>query len=209
VEKEQSSLAFKYHGFIGSNEFDLLAAEHFDDQVLGVGGIVSLGGAVLRGDLTWTKTDRDRVFSAVGSLGYSWVWGGKNMSGVLEYYYSGFGQDNGAYAPGDLLQNPDLLKRLERGELFTLARHYLGGSVMIEINPLFLLTPNLFVNLHDPSALAQLVAQYDWKQNLQLLGALNFPIGPSGSEYGGTESPVEGRYFSTDPSLFAQLAWYF
>jgi hypothetical protein len=54
-----------------------------------------------------------------------------------------------------------------------------------------------------------LVAQYDWKQNLLVLAALNLPIGPAGTEYGGIEAPVDGLYFSTGPSLFAQLAWYF
>ena len=93
--------------------------------------------------------------------------------------------------------------------MFTLARNYLAASITVEMSPLFLLSPNLFVNLDDPSALAQLVAQCDVRQNLLLMAALNLPIGPAGSEYGGIESPVEGRYFSSDPGLFAQLAWYF
>jgi len=209
VDKDQSSLAFKYHGFIGMNEFDLLVAEHYADRVIGAGGTLSLGGAVLRGDLTWTSTDLDDVFSAVSSLSYSWTWGGKNISGLLEYYYNGFGQRHSDYSMQSLLQNPDLLLRIERGELFTLARHYVAASAMVEINPLFLLTPNLFVNLEDPSALLQIVAQYDWKQNLQVLGALNIPVGASGTEYGGIEAPVDGQYFSSGPGLFAQLAWYF
>jgi len=209
VESDQSSLAFKYHGFLGANEFDLLAAEHFGDQLLGIGGIVNIGDAVLRGDLTWTRTNLERVFSAVSSLSYSWTWGGKNISGLLEYYYNGFGQTDGAYSASDLLHNPDLLRRLERGELFTLARHYIAASATVEVTPLLLLIPNVFVNLEDPSALAQLVVQHDWKQNLLLLGALNIPIGPDGSEYGGIEAPVDGLYFSTGPSIFAQLAWYF
>jgi hypothetical protein len=209
VESDQSSLALKYHGFLGMNEFDLLAAEHFGDQILGVGGIANVGGAMWRGDITWTKTDLDSVFSAVTSLSYSWNWGGKNISGLLEYYYNGFGQKGGAYSASDLLHNPDLIKRLERGELFTLARHYIAASATVELTPLFVLIPNFFVNLEDPSALAQVVVQYDWKQNLLVLGALNIPIGPNGTEYGGIEAPIEGHYFSTGPSLFAQLAWYF
>ena len=209
VESDQSSLAFKYHGFLGMNEFDLLAAEHFDEQILGMGGIANIGGAVWRGDLTWTKTDIDKVFSAVTSLSYSWNWGGKNISGLLEYYYNGFGQKDGAYTASDLLHNPDLLKRLERGELFTLARHYIATSATVEMTPLLMVIPNFFVNLEDPSALAQLVIQYDWKQDLLVLGALNIPIGSDGSEYGGIAAPVDGLYFSTGPSLFVQLAWYF
>lgn len=209
VEKDQSSLAFKYHGFLGTNEYDLLAAEHYGDPILGLGGNVALGGAVWRGDVTWTRTDRDDLLSAVSSLSYSWNWGGRNVSGLLEFYHNGFGQRSSAYAAADLLQNPDLLKRVARGELFTLARNYLAASVTVEMNPLFLLIPNLFVNLDDPSALAQLVAQCDVRQNLLFMAALNLPIGPAGSEYGGIESPVEGRYFSSGPGLFAQLAWYF
>jgi hypothetical protein len=191
------------------NEFDLLAAEHFGDQILGVGGIANIGGAIWRGDLTWTRTDLEKVFSAVTSLSYSWSWGGKNISGLLEYYYNGFGQKDGAYSTRDLLRNPDLLRRLDRGELFTLARHYIAASATIEMTPLLMLIPNFFINLEDPSALAQVVVQYDWKQNLLLLGALNIPIGPNGSEYGGIDAPLDGYYFSTGPSLFAQLAWYF
>ena len=209
VESDQSSFAVKFHGFLGLNEFDLLAAQHFSDQVLGAGGIISIGGAIWRGDLTWSRTDRDKTLSAATSLGYSWNWGGRNISGLVEYYYSGFGQKDGAYSPADLLGNPDLLKRLERGELFTLARHYIAASATIEMTPLLLLTPNVFINLDDPSALAQLVVQYNWKQNLVVLGSLNIPIGPDGSEYGGTATPYDDIYFSTGPGVFTQLAWYF
>jgi hypothetical protein len=209
VEQEQSSLAFKYHGFLGTNEYDLLAAEHYGDRIIGLGGNASLGGAVWRGDITWTRTDLDAVLSMVTSVSYSWNWGGKNISGLLEYYHNGFGQKHGAYAPVDLLRNPDLLRRVARGETFTLARNYLAASATIEMNPLFLLIPTLFVNLDDPSALAQLVTQCDLKQDLLFIAALNIPIGPDGSEYGGIESSIDGRYFSSGPGVFAQLAWYF
>jgi hypothetical protein len=209
VEQDQSSLAFKYHGFLGSSEYDLVGAEHYGERMLVSGGSVGLGGAVWRGDLSWTSTARDDVVSAVTSLSYAWTWGDRNVSGILEYYHNGFGQSGGAYGPAELAQNPDLLARLTRGELFTLGRDYLAASATVEVTPLLLLTPNLLLNLHDPSALAQLVVRYDLGQELLLLAALGVPVGPSGSEYGGIEAPVEGLYFSTGPSLFAQLAWYF
>lgn len=209
VTSDQSSLAVKYHGFVGLNEYDVLAAEHYGDLLIGLGGNVALGGAVLRGDLTWTESEPGDVLSGVASLSYSWVWGGKNVSGLLEFYHNGFGQRDGAYAPADLLRNPALLERLERGELYTLARNYLAASATVEITPLFLLTPTFLVNLEDPSALGQLIAQYDLRQDLLFTCAINLPIGPPGSEYGGVESPVEDRYFAAGPSLFAQLALYF
>ena len=55
----------------------------------------------------------------------------------------------------------------------------------------------------------QIVTRYNLGENLEFLGALNIPIGPDGTEYGEIESGVEGIYFSTNASLFAQFAWYF
>jgi len=209
VDTDQSSLAVKYHGFFGSNEFDVLLAEHYGDALIGLGASTSLSGAVLRGDLVLSDTDSGSVVSAVGGASYSWVSSGHNCTGLLEYYFNGFGQKGSDYSASSLAGNPELVKRLARGELFNLGRHYLGASVTLEATPLLNLTPNLFINLVDPSALAQLTLNYDWKQDLQVLAALNIPIGPNGSEYGGIDAMEPGMYLSTGLSLFAQLAWYF
>ena len=209
VEQDQSSLALKYHGFWGSREFDLLAAEHYGEFLLGVGVSTDAGGAVWRADLVWNNTDSDSTLTAVGGVSYSGVAGGHNWTGFMEYYYNGFGQADGDYSPAALASNPQLLIRLARGELFNLGQHYLGASVSIEMTPLLNLTPNIFINLTDPSALAQLVFTYDWQQDIQLITAISVPIGPNGSEYGGINSERPGLYLSTGASLFAQLAWYF
>ncbi|MDT8319171.1 MAG: hypothetical protein RQ826_01455 [Xanthomonadales bacterium] len=209
VDRDQSSVALKYHGFLGMNEFDLLAAEHFDARIIGLGGILSAGGAVWRGDLTWTRDRGDDYLTGVASISYAWDWAGRNVSGLLEYYYNGLGQSDGRYASSALAENPALLARLERSELFTLARRYLAASATIELTPLLHATPNLFMNLDDPSALAQLTLRYDWRQDLQILAALNLPIGPDGSEFGGIGTPADDRFLSVGGSLFAQLAWYF
>jgi len=209
VDQDWSSFALKYHGFASSGEYDLLMARHFDDPLLAGGGNVPLGGAVWRGDVVVTLTDTGPVATAVTSLSYSWVWGGKNMSGVAEYYFSGFGQPDGRYDPESLARNPELLQRLARGELFTLGRHYVVASTLMELHPLFHLTPNVFVNLSDGSALVQIVTQNDLKQDLVLLGAVGLPLGPSGTEFGGIETDVPGRFLSRGPSLFLQVNWYF
>ena len=209
VEAKESSLALKYHGFVGAGEYDLLAATHFDDALLGIGGNRSIGGAIWRGDIVLTSTEDDTVLSAVTSLSHSWTWANKNVSGTIEYFFNGFGQHDGRYDPASLAGNPELIKRLARGELFTLGRHYLAGSAVIEMTPLFLLTPNAFVNLSDGSALVQLVTQNDLRENLLLLGALNLPVGSSGTEFGGIESGIPGRQLSTSAGVFLQLAWYF
>ncbi len=209
IKQDESSLALKYHGFWGRNEYDLLLAEHFGQSVLGVGFSTDLGGAIWRADLVWNDTDSGAVFSAVGGVSYSGILAGHNWTGFLEYYYNGFGLSDGIYSPLALLAHPELLNRMSRGEIFNIARHYLGASVSLELTPLLNITPNIFVNLIDPSALTQVVLSYNWKQDIQLLGALNIPIGEKGSEYGGIRGLQPGQYLSTGPSLFVQLAWYF
>jgi len=209
VGSDVNSIAAKYHGFAEEKEYDLLIATHFDDRIFGVGGISNVGGAVWRGDVTLTDTQTDNVFSLVTSMSYSWTGWDKNISGILEYFYNGFGIDDGDYSPAALENNPDLVERIIRGELFTLGRHYIVVSAMMEITPLWLLTPNAFINLSDGSMLAQLVSSYDLKQDWQLLAALGIPIGPAGTEFGGIDSSVPGKTFSTGINLFAQLAWYF
>ena len=209
VTSDVDSIAAKYHGFAGEHEYDLLLAEHFDDYVFGIGGISNVGGAVWRGDITLTDTETDQVFSLVTSLSYSWIGWGRNISGILEYFYNGFGIADGDYSPAALANNPDLVERIVRGELFTLGRNYVAASAMIEITPLWLLTPNVFINASDGSMLAQLVSSYDFKQDWQILAALAVPIGASGTEFGGIDSGIPDKTFSTGLNLFAQLAWYF
>ncbi len=209
VDADKATAAVKYHGFAGESEYDLLIARSYGDTVVGLGAGRGIGGAVWNADLVVTDTDADTYVQFVSNLMYSWNWAGKNMSGAIEYYFSGFGQKDGLYDPLSLATNPDLLLRLSRGELFTLGRHYLSGNVMIEMTPLWSLTPTLLVNVTDPSALFQLVTLYSLSDNMTFLGSVNLPLGPSGSEFGGIESGVPERYLSRGLGLFAQIAWYF
>ena len=209
VSSDVDSVAAKYHGFIGGKEYDLLLAQHYDDNVFAIGGLSDLGSALWRGDITLTDTQTNNIVSLVTSLTYSWVGWGHNISGVAEYFYNGFGQADGDYSPAALANNPDLTERIVRGELFTLGRSYVALSAMIEMTPLWLLTPNAFINLSDGSMLAQLVTSHDLKQDLQILAAISVPVGAAGTEYGGIDSGIAGKQLSTGFNLFAQLAWYF
>jgi hypothetical protein len=209
TDSEEGAVSIKYHGVTDSAEYDFLAAVNHDDAMIGVGGNKSIGGAVVRGDVVITDTRSGTKIQLVSNLSYAWTWGGKNLSGAVEYYFNGFGQKNGAYDLQSLAGNPELLGRLVRGESYSIGRHYLAGSVMFEMTPLWLLTPNIFLNVEDGSALIQLVSLNNLKENLAFLGSLNIPVGPSGTEYGGIESPIAGRYFSSGLSVFAQIAWYF
>jgi hypothetical protein len=96
-----------------------------------------------------------------------------------------------------------------RGELFSIGRHYLAGSVMIEVTPLWMLTPTVLANLSDPSGLFQLVTNYSLSDNMTVLASINVPMGPKGSEFGGIDAGQPDRYLSGGAGVFAQIAWYF
>ncbi len=206
---DDATTAVKYHGFAGPTEYDLLVAQSYGDTVLGVGLVRSIGGAVWSADVVVSDTDLDTRAQFVTNLTYSWTAFDRNMSGAIEYYFNGFGQESDAYDPASLLENPNLLRRVERGELFALGRHYVAGSVMIEMSPLWTLTPTLLANVTDPSGLLQFVTNYSLSDDMTLLGSINVPLGPSGSEFGGIDSGVPGRYLSRDAGFFAQFAFYF
>ena len=179
VDSDQGTTALKYHGFAGEREYDFLVAENYGNTVIGFGGVTSMGGAVWRGDIVVTDADDDTRVEVVTNLSHSWTWKQRNVSGSAEYYYDG---DD---------------------------RHYVAGSLMVEMSPLWMVTPTLVANVDDPSALFQFVTQYSLGDNATFLGSLNIPLGGNGTEFGGPESGIPGRYLSYDYGLFAQLAWYF
>ncbi len=59
VESGQATAAMKYHGVAEDSEYDLLLARNYGDTVLGIGANKSLGGAILRGDIIFTRTGSD------------------------------------------------------------------------------------------------------------------------------------------------------
>jgi hypothetical protein len=179
VDSDQSTVALKYHGFAGEYEYDVLFAESYDETVIGIGGARSIGGAIWRGDVVVTDTNTETVVEVVTNLSYSWVWGGKNLSGGIEYYHDGVDSN------------------------------YLAASLTVEMSPLWIMTPTLVSNVDDQSALLQVVTQYSLSDNMTFLGSLNIPLGANGTEFGGPESGVPSRYLSFDLAVFAQLAWYF
>jgi len=209
VQGNQSSLAIKFHAVRGMRDFDLVAARHYGDTVFGGGTAIDWRGTVVRGDVTATLSDGDLTPSGVASVSYAWTWWERNVTGFLEYYYNGFGQRNGNYTVAALMQNEDLLARITRGELFNLGRNYLAASVTVEATPLWLITPVVFLNLDDGSALLQLVMNYDLKQDLRLLAGFTVPMGPGNTEFGGIASGSGGTYLGPGNALFAKLAYFF
>jgi hypothetical protein len=209
LESTQSSLAMKYHGRRGQLDFDLLAAEHYDEQLAGFGGALGWHGAVVRGDAVINQGPTGTTVSAVANINSSWVWGKHNTTGFLEYYRNGFGQGNGDYSSAALAANTELLARIARGEVFTLGRDYLAGGLTVEWTPRTNITQTLIANLDDYSTLYQGTVTFDWQENLTVLTGLVLPFGPQNTEYGGVPTGVVGQYYRPAPSAYLRLAWYF
>jgi len=208
IDADEATFAVKYHGLGDLSEYDALVARNFGATTLAIGGSRSIGGAIWRTDFVVTDAD-DWTAEFVTNLSTSWQWGGRNVSGALEYYYNGFGQRGGRYSLDEILSDSELASRLVRGQTFAVGRHYLAAGATIEMTPLWLLTPNLFANVDDPSALLQFVTQHSLGDNLTLLAAVNVALGADGTEFGGIAAGGGGGYLARGAGLFVQVAWYF
>ncbi len=209
VEWDSSALAGKYHLIAGTTEYDLMAARNYRNTVFGAGAVGYLGGAAWRTGMTWTgfpsERNRKGYFAVVGNIDYSWVWWQKNFYGFLEAYYNTLGDDT--YS--DAVRNPDLMRALERGTLFTLGRLYLAGQVMVEIHPLFSVYLTVIQNIRDPSAVFQPRCIWSMTQNMELMaGATIFTGGPD-TEYGGFTLPESDIAAVPADHLYIWLTWYF
>jgi len=208
VEGDHSSLAGKLHFATGTLETDLMAAMHYKDLVLGVGNVGYLGDAAWRADVTWTLQDdgnRGNYLSLVANIDYSWAWAGKNFYGFIEYFFSGLGNDN--YSQN--LLDIDFSERIERGELFTLGRSYLSGTIQVELHPLVNFYLTVINNIEDPSGIIQPRLIWDVRENLQLTLGGSLSFGGSETEYGGFAIPGTAFQQKAPNRGFLWATWFF
>ena len=206
---ERSSLAAKVRYFYKDLELNLLAAEHYTDEVAGLGLSGYLGGAAWRVDATRTFLDPDSqrsdFWNLTANMDYSWTWWGNNCYGFLEYYHSGLGTRKYEEAVSD----PELMDRVERGEAFVLGKDYLAGHLNIEVHPLVNLYLTVINNLHDPSGSVQPRLIWDSRQNVTFtLGSTLF-YGEKGTEFGGIEAPSSNYLITPAHSLYLWATLYF
>jgi len=202
LEEDQSSYACKFHlTAADSLEMDFMAARHYGDDVLGLGAVGVLGGAAWRADAVYTlltSEDGEHGFlQLVANLDYAWQWGGRNFYGFMEFYYDTLGR-TGRYEQA--LNDVQLRRRLERGELFTLGETYLAGHLEIELHPLVHAYGTVIVNLSDPSAILQPRLSWDVTANVQLIAGAGLYWGAHGTEYGGFDMTAAGRRVEVAPA---------
>jgi hypothetical protein len=204
LSEDQSAYAGKFHFSRDALEADIMAARNYDDDILGAGATGTLGGAAWRLNAVYTfvseQYDQSDFLQVVANMDYAWLWGGKNVYGLLEFFYNGLGTvDDYAQA----LQSPYVSSRLSRGDLFTLGRYYLAGLLQIELHPLLRNDWTLIVNLEDPSVLVQPQLLWDVATNLQMILGVQWHGGADGTEYGGFDTSVDGQTVKITP--FDQL----
>jgi hypothetical protein len=209
VEWSQSSLAGKLHITRDITEFDIMAAKHYKDALIGLGSIGYLGDTAWRIDATWTFLDKDSTkndyLSFVANIDYSWVWLKKNFYGYVEYFFNGLCHDR--YTEG--YRNSNVTGRISRGELFTLGRHYLSGHIKMELHPLFAIYLTVINNVEDPSGSLQPRAVWNMTQNTELTFGGNIYYGGEDTEYGGFTIPYTSLRTEPSDSAFIWLSYYF
>ena len=206
LRKEAASLALKGNFLAGSAEWDVVAALHYNEPLIGIGHTGYLGGAVWRWDAILTFPENgDEFFSTVLNLDYSWVWAGLNCYGSIELHYNGLGLSQ----YGDLLTETPLLQRLQRGEVFTLGRFYVAPSLQVELHPLLNLHLTGILNTADPSGafLPRLV--WSFRQDMELTLGASLYAGGQGTEFGGF--PIGPGQTPLEPAdrAYAWLKWFF
>ena len=205
VESGQGSLALKYHGSKGGFEFDVILAKHFDQALLGLGFSGDVAGAVWRFDINITELENgDTANIAIFNLERSWTIKKHNTRGFIELYRNDLGAKHKRYSTLD----PELVARIQRGEVFTLAREYMAVGVQVEWTPRLNSFTNWIHNLNDGSDLLQLYLAFEWQQNLLLQGGVTLTHGDRGTEYGGI---VVGpnSVVGTGDTAFLRLSFFF
>ncbi len=209
LEFDQSSMAGKLHVASGTTEFDIMAAKHYQDAVIGLGCVGYFMDAAWRLDATYTFLDneirQDGFLALAANMDYSWNWQGKNFYGLLEFYYNGLGADTYSVA----LTDPNINNRFLRGELYTLGKYYLGGTIQVELHPLLNFYLTVINNLADPSGIIQPRIIWDVIENVQLTFGGNIYYGATNTEYGGYKIWGTDYLIKPPDNAFLWLTYYF
>ena len=184
VEEESDSVAVNTYFPVGPGTLSLTGGRVLQDNKAGSGYTVDIAGTQIYGTLLWTWTSDGEEYSQA-------VAGAQRQVGpytllIGEIYQNGWGTRDTDDYPGLILTEEYLT-----GNVLTLGRHNLAFQVSRQISPLVTLTPALFSNLSDGSALLRMDGTYSISDFTDMTGGLFLGVGkrPDGliprSEYGG------------------------
>ncbi len=200
------SFGGKWHGAIGSTEFELLGGRHFRDEVFGVSIKHAIGGALVRTDWLLTHLDTGGYkLSGIVNLDYSFTWLEHDWYVFGEYFHNGFGTNT---QPVNLTRLPKALtQRLVRGEVFTLMQDYTALGAQLRWHPLINQTLTLITNLHDGSSLVQTQVAYEASDAQRFDAGYVKNLGGRGDEYGAVDLPAPAIGLTTGGGSQWYLRW--
>lgn len=182
VKDDTASIAFKYRALLGGSELDLLAAQHYGGEVVGLGLRAPVGGALVRSDLVAVDDADGWTLSGIVNVDYSFPVAQSSVHVFAEYFRNGFGV---ARLPDDLDLLPDALaNRLGRGETFTLMKDYLAVGAQFRWHALVNQSISVLANLHDASKILQTALGYDVSDAARLQVGVIKSMGNQGDEFG-------------------------
>jgi hypothetical protein len=184
VEEESDSVAVNTYFPVGPGTLSLTGGRVLQDDKAGSGYTVDIAGTQFYGSLLLTWTSEGEEYSQA-------VAGAQRQVGpytllIGELYQNGWGTRDTDDYPA-LIMTEEYLT----GNVLTLGRHNLAFQVSRQISPLVTLTPALFSNLSDGSALLRMDGTYSISDFTDMTGGLFLGVGkrPDGliprSEYGG------------------------
>ena len=187
VSSEVASTAAKWHGYAGSVEFELIAAQHYDTEFFGVSGRIPVGPAVLRSDIAMrrgigqSQQNEDWGVLGIVNIDVAFPWRDRTVYAFAEYFHNDFGLTE---LPSPLTSVPlDLQAGLARGEFFNLMRDYVAVGGSFEWHPLLTQQLTVITNLHDSSSLLQMQFAYDVGQNQNMQLGWIGSTGGTGDEF--------------------------
>jgi len=199
-----SSTALKWHGYASALEFEWVAAEHYDETVLGASVRIPVGQALLRADLVATRLEDDGwKTSGVVNLDVTFTVKQRNAYVYAEYFHNAWGVSR--LPPSPVLLPPDLIHRLDRGEVFNLMRDYLAVGTSLEWHALLTQSTSVITNLHDSSSLLQVQFTYQPGDHHSVDVGWIEPLGAAGDEFGGV--PLLGDTLTTGGASRAYVRW--
>ncbi|MCB0310382.1 MAG: hypothetical protein KDD42_04060 [Bdellovibrionales bacterium] len=206
-ESSASSFAAKYHARLADSgiEYDLMAAQHFNEPHLALGLSRDLFGSIARADVVWIDLEgRSSATNFLLNLDRSWYILESNFYSFIEYFHNSIGVSQDQY----LIPDEALSSRISRGELYTLSTDYLSVGARLEASPLLNLYLTYISNLRDGSSFVQNRNVYEITQDLSLLVGFSYPLGSNGTEFGGLKLPND-QYLRVSPAIFLRTAYFF
>ena len=209
TSSSRSSFAGKLHFSASIYEFDMMAAQHYNDNIFGLGITGYVANAAWRLDVVGTVLDdesqEDDYLSLVANIDYSWVWWKKNFYGFLEFCYNGLGDTD--YS--DAISNTSVTERISRGDIYFLGREYLSAGIRVELHPLLQAHLTVINNLSDPSGIIQPRIVWDITQDFQFKFGGNIFYGDSQTEFGGFTIPNTIYKYSPSNNAYITLTYFF